>query len=34
LLFIKYGTKAVRMDAVPANPNTRLTYARSIQLVK
>jgi hypothetical protein len=34
LLFIRWGTKAVRMDAVSANPNTKLTYAISIQLVK
>jgi len=33
-LFIMYGTKAIRMDAVSANPNTRLTYARSVEIVK
>lgn len=34
LLFIRWGTKEVRMNAVSANPNTQITYARSIKIVK
>lgn len=30
--FIRYGTKAIRMEVVSSNPNTQLTYAKYIEL--
>lgn len=33
-LFFRYGCKEVRMDIISRNPHTRLTYARTYQLVK
>ena len=33
-LFIRWGTKALRQEIVPANPHTRIVYAEYVQLVR
>lgn len=33
-LFFRFGTKELRQEIVSSNPNTRLTYSRSLNIVK
>ena len=33
-LFIRWGTKAIRQEIVPANPHTRIVYAEYVQIYK
>lgn len=33
-LFIRWGTKAIRQEIVPANPHTRIVYAEYVQLTR
>lgn len=33
-LFLKFGTKELRQEIVSSNPNTRLTYNQSINIIK
>ena len=33
-LFIRWGTKAIRQEIVPANPHTRIVYAEYVQMYK
>lgn len=33
-LFIRWGTKALRQEIVPANPHTRIVYAEYVQLAR
>ncbi len=33
-LFIRWGTKAIRQEIIPANPHTRIVYAEYVQLTR
>lgn len=33
-LFIRWGTKAIRQEIIPANPHTRIVYAEYVQITR